>query len=51
VLRYREGEFVNRKRICWLIRVKGWMAYQQLMTPKPRAQEQRSRTFARAFQK
>lgn len=46
LLRYREGQLINRKRVYRLMKAKGWMVHQRLVTPRPRAQKLRSRTEA-----
>jgi putative transposase len=46
LLRHREGERVNRKKIYRLMKVKGWMVHQRLVTPRPRVQKLRSRASA-----
>jgi putative transposase len=46
LLRHREGERVNRKKIYRLMKVKGWMVHQRLVTSRPRVQKLRSRASA-----
>jgi len=46
LLRYREGERINRKRVYRLMKVKGWMLHQRMVTPRPRVQKLRSRAEA-----
>jgi putative transposase len=43
LLRCREGQRVNRKKIYRLMKVKGWMLHQRMVTPRPRVQKLRSR--------
>jgi putative transposase len=43
LLRFREGQMVNRKRVYRLMKVKGWMLHQRLVSPRPRVQKLRSR--------
>ncbi len=46
LLRFGEGEHVNRKRVYRLMKSKRWMVYQRLVTAKPRVAERRSRAEA-----
>lgn len=46
LLRYSEGQMVNRKRVYRLMKLRGWMLHQRLVTPRPRVQELRSRAEA-----
>ena len=44
LLRYREGLRVNRKAVYRLLKLNGWLVHQRLVTPRPQARGQRSRT-------
>jgi putative transposase len=46
LLRYGEGQLVNRKRVYRLMKLRGWMLHQRQVTPKPRVQKLRSRAEA-----
>jgi putative transposase len=46
LLRYGEGLIVNRKKIYRLMKIKGWMMHQRIVTPKPRVRKLRSRAEA-----
>ena len=46
MLRYSEGQMVNRKRVYRLMKINGWMLHQRLATPKPRVKKMRSRAEA-----
>jgi putative transposase len=46
LLRFGEGQLVNRKKIYRLMKVKGWMLHQRLVSPRPRVQKWRSRAEA-----
>ena len=44
LLRFRVGLKVNRKRIYGLLKRKGWLVHQRVVTPRPRVQGWTSRT-------
>lgn len=44
LLRFREGQFHNRKAVYRALRLKRWLVHQRTATPRPRVQSRRSRT-------
>jgi putative transposase len=44
LLRYREGLVVNRKAVYRILKCKGWLVHQRLVTPRPRVRGRRSMT-------
>jgi putative transposase len=46
LLRYSEGQLVNRKRVYRLMKINRWMLHQRQATPRPRVQRLRSRVEA-----
>ena len=47
LLRFREGQFHNRKAVYRALRLKRWLVHQRTATPRPRVQSRRSRTTQR----
>jgi putative transposase len=43
LLRFRHGQYHNRKAVYRALRLKGWLVHQRIRTPRPRVQARRSR--------
>ncbi len=42
LLRFREGQVINRKRVYRILKTQGWFVHQRRVTPRPRVQASRS---------